>query len=196
MKADQQIQTLNVKIGLFVAEKSDSALVQAALNGHLDSFTQLSQRYYPAIVAVAHAILGDRHLAEDAAQETMAKAARNLIKLKELDKFAGWLAAICRNVARDMARTTEPLAPLEQLAQIAEPPAELDDLTDTVRDAINALPARARELIYLRYYDGMTYQQISAVLGISHQAINGRLRRAKKNIAQHLRRDASLEVRL
>ncbi|MHC4543494.1 MAG: RNA polymerase sigma factor, partial [Planctomycetota bacterium] len=54
---------------------------------------------------------------------------------------------------------------------------------------LNKLSAPAREVIFLRFYDGMSYEQISAVLGISEQAINGRLRRAKKKMANYLRRN-------
>jgi RNA polymerase sigma factor (sigma-70 family) len=43
-------------------------------------------------------------------------------------------------------------------------------------------------VIFLRYYDGMSYEQMSAALGVSEQAINGRLRRAKKKLAGYLRR--------
>ena len=46
----------------------------------------------------------------------------------------------------------------------------------------------------LRYYDSMTYEQMSAVLGISQQAINGRLRRAKNKMAQYLRKTGFVEV--
>jgi len=69
-----------------------------------------------------------------------------------------------------------------------------DDTTEAVREAISKLSASARELIFLRYYDGMSYEQISAVLGVSEQAINGRLRRAKKKMADYLRRNGFGEV--
>lgn len=42
----------------------DLVLVQAAINGDADSFTELCRRYYPAMVAIAHSVLGDRHRAE------------------------------------------------------------------------------------------------------------------------------------
>ena len=183
-----------------MTEKSDRELVAAALSGDVDSFTELCSRYYGAMVAIAHAILGDKHLAEDAAQEAFAKASRNLPKLKKLDRFAGWLTVICRNVAKDMARTAT--ARPHYITNIDEDLSALTDETDTdgqieaVRDAISKLQPAAKELIFLRYYDSMTYQQISAVLGISEQVINGRLRRAKKAIADYLRREASVEVRL
>ena len=183
-----------------VPQKPDTALVEAAINGDADSFTELCRRYYPAMVAIAHSVLGDRHLAEDAAQQAFAKAARKLPQLKSKDKFAGWLAVICRNVAKDTARDTEKLRTTEQLSAVAAgslgPRSHQDDVTGVVREAIAELSVSQREVVFLRFYDGMTYERISAVLGISEQAINGRLRRAKKKIADYLRRDGFAEVRL
>jgi len=177
-----------------VTQQPDSALVVAAMGGDAGSFTELCRRYYPAMVAIAHAVLGDGHLAEDAAQHAFATAARRLPQLKRQDRFAHWLAAICRNRARDMARARKDLRPADDLSMIAAESHE-DGLTDAVRDAIAELSAAARELVYLRYYDGMSYEQIASVLGISEQAINGRLRRAKKKIAGHLRRNGFAETR-
>lgn len=170
-----------------MGQEPDLALVEAAAGGHADGFTELCTRYYPAMVAIAHSILGDRHLAEDAAQQTFAKAAVKLPQLRQKRRFAAWLAAICRNAARDMARTTEKLRSAESFSPR---PAESsrDGAVEAVREALSRLSASSRELIFLRFYDGMPYGQISAVLGISEQAINGRLRRAKKQIAKYLRR--------
>ncbi|MHC4099173.1 MAG: RNA polymerase sigma factor, partial [Planctomycetota bacterium] len=84
-----------------VLQKPDSTLVERACDGDTDSFTELCRRYYPAMVAVAHSIIGDRHLAEDAAQQAFAKAVCKLPQLKNKTKFAAWLAVICRNVALD-----------------------------------------------------------------------------------------------
>lgn len=183
-----------------VSRQPDFALVEAATNGDTDSFTELCKRYYPAMVAIAHSVLGDRHLAEDAAQQAFAKAARKLPQLKNKNKFAGWLAVICRNVAKDTARDTEKLRTTEDLSAIAAeslgPRLHQDEATGVVREAIAELSASQREVIFLRFYDGMTYERISAVLGISEQAINGRLRRAKKKIADYLRRNGFAEVRL
>jgi RNA polymerase sigma-70 factor (ECF subfamily) len=190
-------------------QKPDTALVDAAVSGDTDSFTELCRRYYPAMVAVAHSILGDRHLAEDAAQQAFAKAAVKLPQLKKRSKFASWIAAICRNISKDMARHAEggfdPVQPLG-LATERDHPAEnvsataaesdQDDVAEAVKQALGALPASAREVIFLRFYDGLSYEQISAVLGISEQAINGRLRRAKKAMAEHLRRRGFGEGRL
>ncbi len=176
-----------------VAQKPDTVLVKAAINGDAESFTELCRCYYPAMVAIAHSVLGDRHLAEDAAQQAFAKAALKLPQLKKESRFAGWLAAICRNLAKDMARRTENLHTTDDLSMIAAKSRE-DDTTETVREAVSKLSASSRELIFLRYYDGMSYEQISSVLGISEQAISGRLRRAKKKMADYLRRSGFGEV--
>ncbi len=176
-----------------VLQKPDLALVEQACDGDTDSFTELCRRYYPAMVAIAHSILGDRHLAEDAAQQAFAKAVRRLPKLKNKSKFAAWLAVICRNVALDLVRRKEKLHTADDLSTIAAKSHE-NGTTEAVREALNNLSAPAREVIFLRYYDGMSYEQISDVLGISEQAINGRLRRAKNKMANYLRRNGFGEV--
>ena len=166
----------------------DIELVEAAQAGDLECFTELCKRYYPPLVAIAQAILKDRHLAEDAAQETFAKAARHLDRLKDKRKFAAWLAAICRNIAKDLARTEKTFSASDDFDQVIENPGQ-DEMTAAVRESLNELSDPAKELVVLRYYDGMTYQQMSAVLGLSEQAINGRLRRAKKKIAAYLEKN-------
>jgi RNA polymerase sigma-70 factor (ECF subfamily) len=176
-----------------VPQRSDLALVEGALDGDCESFTELCRRYYPAMVAIAHSILGDRDIAEDAAQQAFASAVRKLPQLKNKNKFAGWLAVICRNAARDMVRTREEHYPSEDFLAIAAESQD-DDSVEAIREAIAKLPASAREVIFLRYYDGLSYEQISAVLGISEQAINGKLRRAKKKMADYLQRNGFAEV--
>lgn len=176
-----------------VPQKPDTVLVKAAIKGDAESFDELAQRYYPAMVAIAHSVLGDRHLAEDAAQQAFAKAAVKLPQLKKESRFAQWLAVICRNAARDMARRTGNLSTAEDLSSIAAKP-DRNDKADAVRQALERLSAPAREVIFLRFYDGMSYEQMSAVLGISEQAINGRLRRAKKKMADYLRLNGFGEV--
>lgn len=174
-------------------EQPETILIRSAINGDADCFTELCHRYYPAMVAIAHSVLDDRHLAEDAAQQAFAKAAMKLPQLKKENRFAGWLATICRNIAKDMARKKEKFQSTEDLSIAATEPRN-DETIEAVRQAIRKLSASARELVFLRFYDGMSYEQISTVLGISEQAINGRLRRAKKKMAGYLGRNGFGEV--
>jgi len=176
-------------------ERPDKELVEAAIKGDGDSFTELCGRYYPAMVAIAHSILGDRHLAEDAAQQAFAIAAVKLPELRDAERFAGWLGAICRNAANDIGHKQQRTLDGDKISKL---PAGQDDSGETegVREAVMRLSPEAREVIYLRYYDGLSYERISKVLGISEEAINGRLRRAKVKIAEYLKRSGFCEVEL
>jgi RNA polymerase sigma-70 factor (ECF subfamily) len=175
-----------------VTERPDKQLAEAAIKGDGDSFTELCRRYYPVMVAIAHSVIGDRHFAEDAAQQAFAVAAVKLPELRDAEKFAGWLAVICRNAAHDISRGKQVVYDTDELSKVqARQDAPPD--TEAVREAVAGLAPEAREVIYLRYYDGLTYERISKVLGISEQAINGRLRRAKIKIAEYLKRNGFCE---
>ena len=167
---------------------SETKLVEAAKNGHLESFGALYERYHSSMVALAYSVLADRDLAEDAAQEVFAIACLELANLKSKDKFGAWLAGICRNVARGMLRAKGKDAALRVCS-----PAENEDNKEHYRDAIRRaiwnLGSADRELIVLRYYDNMPYEQIASTLDISIQAVNGRLVRAKRKIAKQLKRN-------
>ena len=71
-----------------------------------------------------------------------------------------------------------------------------DENGRAIRRAIEKLPDSAKELIVLRYYDGLSYEQISSVLGISKASINGRLTRAKRKMADYLKRNGFPENQL
>ena len=176
-----------------LSRESEIALVKAAKEGSVDSFTELAARYYPPMVAIAHSITGDRDLAEDAAQQCFAKAVVKLPQLKNYEKFACWLAAICRNEAKDIAKLENYHRKSEMLSEITAESND-DSSTEVVKNAMKKLSTSSKEVIYLRYYDGLSYEQISDVLGISEQAINGRLRRAKKKLAQILKREGFKQV--
>jgi RNA polymerase sigma-70 factor (ECF subfamily) len=180
-----------------VKEKSETILVQAASNGDCESFSRLCERYYSAIVAIAYSHLCDRNLAEDAAQEAFLVAFRDISRLKQASQFGRWLAKISRNIASDMAkaRIRDKLIPIENCSSVSNDKNGQDDV-DAVRMIISELPVKIREVIYLRYYEKMSYRQISNMLGISQEAVNGRLRRAKKVIARKLLGKSSVEMNL
>ncbi|MCJ7730363.1 MAG: sigma-70 family RNA polymerase sigma factor [Sedimentisphaerales bacterium] len=161
-------------------------LVEQACNGCLDSFGILYRRYYGSMIALAFSVTGDICAAEDAAQETFAIACRDLPKLRSKDKFTAWLAGICRNVAKQMNRQ-EFHKNVHRLPSLQAQP-EQNLFSDEVRRIVWQLRHRDREPIVLRYYDNLSYEQIAAVLGISVQAVHGRLIRAKLKIAKQLKR--------
>ena len=166
-------------------ERLEIDLIKAAASGDIESFGKLCGMYYSAMVAISYSIMGDHQLAEDSAQETFARALLNIKKLKNQDKFAQWLAAICRNVAKDMLSNRTKIPNNEALSQTKQ---ESNQDHVQINHAIEKLPSSMKELIVLRYYDGLSYEQISSVLGISKASINGRLTRAKRKMANYLRK--------
>jgi RNA polymerase sigma-70 factor (ECF subfamily) len=168
---------------------SEATLVEAAQNGHLESFGALYERYHSSMVALAYSMLTDRDLAEDAAQEVFAIACRDIGSLKSKDRFAAWLAGICRNVSRQMLRANKgkPVAVGDNPA--AQKRDDTEDRREAIRKAVWRLREPERNLIVMRYFDGFSQGQISQVLDISPQAVNGRLIRAKRKIAKYLKRN-------
>jgi len=178
-----------------VPDKTETRLVEAAIDGDLEGFGKLCQRYYPAMVAIGYSVLVDHQLAEDAAQESFARALVSLRKLKKQTRFAPWLAAICRNVAKDMVAQKSQQISTGDFSQAARNN-NADENAPVIRRAIEQLPVSSRELIVLRYYNNLSYEEISSVLGISKPAINGRLSRAKRKMAKYLRRNGFPENKL
>jgi RNA polymerase sigma-70 factor (ECF subfamily) len=170
-----------------LAGKTDEDLVVAAINGDVDSFVALCHRYYAALVTVARAVLRDGHLAEDAAQETLAKACRKLDSLNDPRRFGAWLIAICRNEATDMLRRIPRMEDLGDREMAQDAPEENSDVVGA-QQAIGLLPADSRELLYLRYRNGLSYEEIATLLATTPEAIHGRLRRAKQAVRAHLER--------
>jgi len=181
-----------------VKQNEETNLVQAAAGGDIESFNRLCERYYPALVAICYSRLADRDLAEDAAQEALFVAYRDLSKLKKAGRFGRWLTGICRNIAANMAkaRIKERQVMIRGDNPVAISEHKQKDHIEAVRDIISTLPAKMKEVIFLRFYNQMSYQDIAKLLGISQQAVNGRLRRAKKLIVKKLNRLTPIEVDL
>ncbi|GAG25043.1 unnamed protein product, partial [marine sediment metagenome] len=165
----------------------DIERVLAAMAGDVDSFLALCRRYYPAMVAVARAVLGDGHLCEDAVQEALAKACRKLGTLKNPKRFGAWLTAICRNEARSMLRRNPKTVSLGD-RDVPEKVFAEDPDVDLVRQAISRLPAAARELVYLKYRNDLSHESIAELLDITPQAVHGRLQRARRSVKAYVQR--------
>ncbi len=180
---------------MHVQAKLETELVEAAIGGDIESFGKLCKWYYATMVAISYSILNDHQLAEDAAQECFARALVRLRTLRNKAKFSPWLAAICRNVAFDMVATKARYVNSDDLSQTPDSD-NRDESSQMIRHAIEQLPASAKELIVLRYYNNLSYEQISDVLGISKATINGRLTRAKRKIQKYLRQSSFPENQL
>jgi RNA polymerase sigma-70 factor (ECF subfamily) len=179
-----------------VTESTDAILVAAALRGDAESFSRLCEQYYPALVAIAYSQLADRGLAEDAAQEALLAAYRDIARLKKPEQFAGWLTTICRNIAINMARARvrQKHVTIEDCNPVSYSGRNENDTVAIVREIILRLEPRMRDIIYLRYYSQMDYGRIARMLGVSEETVNGRLRRARDAVRRQLQRRAAKET--
>jgi RNA polymerase sigma-70 factor (ECF subfamily) len=173
--------------------QSQEHLIEQARRGCIESFGKLYEQYYNGIVALAYSALGEMGLAEDAAQETFAIACRDLVRLRDNSKFGGWLGGICRNISKQMMRKEQKLVEFRERQNVTNTK-QTNEVSKAVKEAIRLLRPKYREPIMLRYYDNLSYQQISNILGISQVAVNGRILRAKQKIARQLKSVGVTEV--
>ena len=171
-----------------MSERTDAELVEAARNGDVSSFGELYRRHYATAVGIAYSRLSDHHLAEDAAQEAFAIACRDLGRLRRAERFASWLGTICRRLASRAAKL-KLRHRLPENVNVAADGNPGDDRRDVVRHSVRKLPRSAKEVIVLHYFSGLSHKQIAATLGISPEAVHGRLIRARRKIAEDLRRN-------
>ena len=185
----------NIGKQVYSQNNSVARAVIMASRGDIGSFGCLYNHYYVPMVSLAYSMLGDRHQAEDIAQETFVVAGRQLDRLRKLEKFAQWLAGICRNIARQALREKKRLIITDNL-----PETETSDSTDShsydkdkvnqkVKEAIMNLPNRDRQVIVMRYYNNLSYEQIAEILNITSQAVNARLIRAKRKLTGKLKNE-------
>jgi RNA polymerase sigma-70 factor, ECF subfamily len=178
-----------------VNARTETELVEAARGGDVESFGELYQRYYAPAVGIAYGVLGDRHLAEDAAQEAFVIASRQLAGLRNPERFAPWLCTIARRVADQMARSRRERKTLDDTA-VAPPPSHGPHPSDLVRQAVLDLPDRSREVVVLHYFTGLSHKEIATSLGVSAEAVHGRLVRARRMLAERLSGNGMGEIDL
>jgi len=156
------------EIAGLIARAADGGI---SLDERLKAFGQVVQYYQKMAYGCAYAILGDFHLAEDAAQEAFLIAYRRLADLREAKAFSGWLRRIVTNYCLAQVRRRGVSAVSLVVVpepQASEPPDEgADDAAG--RDAVTALrslPEDQREAMALFYVDGYSQQEIATFLEI------------------------------
>lgn len=171
------------------AARSDAELIAAIRAGDADLFRELVERHGPAVFGIAWSRLGNRALAEEAAQETFVKAYRALGLLRQTEKFGAWLAAMARHMAINFGiRHRRELAKRErwQLEQPSEATADPDvpptPTPQTVQQTLAGLSAIHRETLVLYYIEGRSIAEAAAGLGISETAFKTRLHRARASM--------------
>lgn len=166
---------------------SDKDLVNEALGGDGDAFSELFNRYYTMIYAFAYRMCLSREDAEDVAQETFVKAARALGSLKK-DGFKAWIYRIALNCCHDSNRM---LGRKQRVAEaIAAGALEEKSGEDfgRVSEALAELASDQRKAVTLVFMEGMTHAEAAAVLGCAETTVSWRLYRAKRKLKRILER--------
>ncbi|MBI4577781.1 MAG: sigma-70 family RNA polymerase sigma factor [Planctomycetes bacterium] len=163
-----------------------------ARSGEAGAFEELVVRHAGLVASIAYGVLGDFHLARDVVQEVFIKVYRRLGELREPDSLASWLHGVARTTALDQLRgSRRALAQAgiaEEAALEAAAAPEGDgplretqrrELTQRVRAEVDRLPEAYREVVALKYLEGLPYTEIAKVLGTTEAAVESRLHRAR-----------------
>jgi RNA polymerase sigma factor (sigma-70 family) len=179
---------------MFADKEKITSLVRAAQAGDGPAFAELVRSYQDIAVAYAAAILGDYHLAEDAAQEAFVEAYRKLPSLREPAAFAGWFRTIifkyCDRVTR---RKRPPITNLDAALEVASPepsPHEILESQDTamsIREAIAALPDAERQVVLLYYMGDHSHAAIAKFLEVTPNTVKTRLYSARQRLRKHMK---------
>ncbi len=167
------------------------ALYLLSLNGENEKgkFETLYTLYKGLMLSRAYEILGDRDYAEDAVHNAFMRILNNLDKLEEPEhpRSKGFVMIVLENVAKTMyvKRKKEKIVELdENIAwdKSVEADAERKLTAEYVAEKIAALPEKYRDVMVLKYLNGLNDKEIASALGISPAAARKRLQRSRESL--------------
>ena len=175
-------------------EGMDQELVIRAQMGDQRAFETLIAADHPRLFRVAHGILGDPHLAEDATQQAFLDIWRNIPRLRDPAKYEGWSYRLLVHACYAEARRKPDWVDLDNTPPGREPPAIEGYGSVLERDrlerAFKRLSLDHRAVIVLRYLLDMTPEQVGETLGIPRRTVYSRLKRAMPAMRSALEADA------
>ena len=169
-------------------------VVEGFRNGDHDALRELYRSYGGLVFAVAHRVLGDRGLAEEATQYTFVKAWRSASSFDADRELGPWRATSARRAAIDIHRRERrrPAVTLEGVAPgdpaVVSLPPDIEQLYDVwqVRRAVDTLAPDEREVVRLSHLEGLTHPEIAERLGIPIGTVKSRSYRAHRQLAARL----------
>jgi RNA polymerase sigma-70 factor, ECF subfamily len=174
----------------FDQSAEDGAAVKRCLNGEPAAFEVLVGRYQQIMFNVALRMLGNYEDARDAAQNTFVKAYEKLGTYDPERRFFSWIYRILMNECLNLRRrpATEQLA--DTGAAVADS-SEVDvveaaERKRDVRQAILSLSPAYREVIVLRHFAALSYEQMSEAIGVPTKTVKSRLHTARQQLAGEL----------
>ena len=178
----------------------DSELLSLYQQGNEEAFEVLLHRHKSRIYTAIYLIVKDRYRAEDLLQETFIKAVNTIRsgRYNEEGKFLPWISRIAHNLAIDAYRKNRryPEIVMEDNSRLfnsldfAEDSAEsaqiLQDSQSRLRDLIKELPPEQKQVLIMRHYMDMSFQEIADRTGVSINTALGRMRYALINLRKKM----------
>jgi RNA polymerase sigma-70 factor (ECF subfamily) len=171
-------------------------------------FADVVDAYYESIFRGAMSVVGDKHLAEEIVQETFVSAFKNFHSFSGRSAIFSWLYGIMLNKYRDHCRKRKLLKrlgfvrgdvgprPSENASfkvsfRHADPYAELarSEESRLLIKAVYQLPAKLREVVAMRYFDGLPLSDIAEILKCRLGTVKSRLSRARERLLQSLQKE-------
>ena len=175
-----------------VRTDDDSGLVARFLRGDAAAFDALFVKYQDYVYNIVFGIVGNQEEARDLTQEVFLQVYRSLPKFRHGSRFATWLYRIAVNRGVDAARGSrrwrflpildEPAFALQAAETDLQPESVFERKMEreTVQSILMRCPLSHREPLVLRYFQDLSVEEISEVLGCSVAAAKVRLHRARK----------------
>lgn len=178
-----------------MSDLSDEAIMARVQGGETGLLELLVRRYEKPLYAFALRVVGERTAAEDAFQESFLKVLRKRHTYRPGSAFRPWLYQICLNVCRDglRKRSRRPESELPETMVVADPSpgpevvSQQSALAQRIRQAIEQLPDKHREVFILQYYQGLQYPEISEILEIPVGTVKSRMFHASQKLSLALR---------
>jgi RNA polymerase sigma-70 factor (ECF subfamily) len=187
---------------------TDEQIVGRALTGDRDAFGEVVRRWERKIYALTYGILGNAEDARDATQETFIAAYRNLQGFRGEAKVSSWLHRIAVNqcITRQRRARVRAETGIEDVVEAGGErflattehgsPARVTERrqrNEAVKKAVAALPPELREVVVMKEFEDLTFQEIAEALQIPLSTVKSRLYTALKQLRMRLER-FSLEV--
>lgn len=173
----------------------DASLLARTAAGDAAAFRSLVDRHLSSVIGIARRMLRDDAEAEDVAQETMLRLWRSASGIEAgAHGLRPWLRRVASNLAIDRVRSGRRVSVVEEVPEVADPPGQLAGLeaaatSARVDEALKALPERQRLALVLFHFEGLSQIEIGRNMGISDEAVESLLARARRTLRRTLEPD-------
>ena len=160
----------------------DAEAIKRCQQGDREAFRHLVERYQKRAVAHAMVILLNRDDAEDAVQDAFIDAFKAIGTFDTSRTFYHWFYVLLRNRCYKLTSRRRPTETLDEASLLASQPGMSDETRLAIEEALRSLTREEREIVSLKYFSGLSYDEIAAHLQIPHGTVMSRLFYARRRL--------------